>query len=118
MTIRGVLDPGQAHQKWAAPQTLEHDNIKLFVPQRTGAFKDLRKLHHKLMVIDNKVVVAGSFNYTQPANDYNDENLFVLGSVYDTVEKITVDQAAGQALAAFMKTEIDRMIAGSQPFTP
>ena len=42
--------------------------------------QDLRKLHHKLMVIDETIVVAGSFNYTQPANDYNDENLFVLGS--------------------------------------
>jgi hypothetical protein len=48
----------------------------------------------------------------------NDENLFVLGSVYDTVEKITVDQTAGQALAGFMKAEIDRIIVGSQPFTP
>lgn len=82
MTIRGVLDPGQAAQHWAAPKTTIHPNIKLFVPRRSGVFKDLRKLHHKLMVIDEQVVVAGSVNYTQPANDYNDENLFVLGSVF------------------------------------
>lgn len=81
MKIRGVLDPGQAAQDWAAPKTMIHPNIDLFVPRRSGVFKDLRKLHHKLMVIDETVVVAGSFNYTQPANDYNDENLFVLGSV-------------------------------------
>ena len=31
------------------------------------------------MVIDERIVVAGSFNYTEPANDYNDENIFVLG---------------------------------------
>jgi phosphatidylserine/phosphatidylglycerophosphate/cardiolipin synthase-like enzyme len=58
-----------------------HPNVKLFGPKKTGVFKELRKLHHKLMVIDETVVVAGSFNYTQPANDYNDENLFVIGSV-------------------------------------
>ena len=32
------------------------------------------------MVIDTRIVVAGSFNYTAPANEYNDENLFVIGS--------------------------------------
>ena len=41
------------------------------------------------MVIDEQIVVAGSFNYTQPANDYNDENLFVLGSVFPKVEDIS-----------------------------
>lgn len=33
-------------------------------------------------MIDNRVVVAGSMNYTQPANLYNDENVFVIGSPY------------------------------------
>ena len=32
------------------------------------------------MVIDDPIVVAGSFNYTAPANEYNDENIFVIGS--------------------------------------
>jgi phosphatidylserine/phosphatidylglycerophosphate/cardiolipin synthase-like enzyme len=118
MTIRGVLDPGQAAQHWAAPKTMNHPNIKLFVPQRTGVFKDLRKLHHKLMVIDEQVVVAGSFNYTQPANDYNDENLFVLGSGFPKAEQLTVDKAACQTLGRFMKAEIERIIAASAPYVP
>ncbi|MCK4826893.1 hypothetical protein KA005_64755, partial [bacterium] len=28
----------------------------------------VRKLHHKLMILDEEVVIAGSFNYTKPAN--------------------------------------------------
>ena len=32
------------------------------------------------MLIDTRIVVPGSFNYTAPANEYNDENLFVIGS--------------------------------------
>ena len=51
------------------------------------------------MVIDEQIVVAGSFNYTQPANDYNDENLFVLGSVSPKVGQVTVDKANCEALA-------------------
>ena len=92
--------------------------IELFVPKKEGVFKNLRKLHHKLMVIDEQIVVAGSFNYTQPANDYNDENLFVLGSVFPKVENIEVDAAECQALATHMKAEIERIIAGSKKYTP
>ncbi|HSS35093.1 MAG TPA: phospholipase D-like domain-containing protein [Patescibacteria group bacterium] len=117
MKVRGVLDPGQAAQGWAASKTMIHPNISLFVPKKTGVFT-LRKLHHKLMVVDGTIVVAGSYNYTQPANDYNDENLFVLGSPFPTVEGITVDAAACKALAGHLTTEIERIIAGSSPYVP
>jgi len=103
MKIRGVLDPGQASQRWAASKGLVHENIELFVPKREGPFEELRKVHHKLMVIDEQVVVAGSFNYTQPANEFNDENLFVIGS---------------PELGKHMKAEIERIIAGSRRYVP
>jgi phosphatidylserine/phosphatidylglycerophosphate/cardiolipin synthase-like enzyme len=118
MTIRGVLDPGQASQDWAAPAWLVHPNIELFVPRKTGVFKKLRKVHHKLMVIDEQIVVAGSFNYTAPANEYNDENIFVLGSVHQEVEGIDVAANPCRDLAVHMKTEIERIIAGSRKFVP
>lgn len=86
LKIKGVLDGGQAAHDWAVPKWLKHENIELFVPKKEGDFKELRKLHHKLVVIDEQVVVAGSFNYTKPANEFNDENIFVLGSVFKEVE--------------------------------
>jgi hypothetical protein len=61
---------------------------------------------------------AGGFNYTQPANDYNDENLFVLGSVFPKVEKIAVNKGNCQALARHMKTEIERIIGASIAYAP
>lgn len=118
MKIRGVLDPGQAAHDWAATKTMIHPNIELFVPRRTGVFKTLRKLHHKLMVVDETIVVAGSFNYTQPANDFNDENLFVLGSPFQEVAGVDVDTSNQRALARHMKAEIERIIANSNPYTP
>jgi phosphatidylserine/phosphatidylglycerophosphate/cardiolipin synthase-like enzyme len=36
------------------------------------------KLHHTLLVLDDQVAISGSFNYTGPANQYNDENLFIV----------------------------------------
>lgn len=66
MKVYGVLDRGQAAQQWAPPRWLKHANIKLYVPKKAGTFANLRKLHHKLMVIDELIVVAGSYNYTEP----------------------------------------------------
>jgi phosphatidylserine/phosphatidylglycerophosphate/cardiolipin synthase-like enzyme len=35
------------------------------------------------MVIDELIVVAGSYNYTEPADLCNDENIFVMGSTHE-----------------------------------
>lgn len=118
MKLRGVLDRTQAAHDWAAPAWLVHPNIELFVPRRAGVFKDLRKLHHKVMVIDEQVVVAGSFNYTAPANEFNDENIFVVGSLHDEVEGIDVAPHPCRAIAEHLKAEIERIIAGSEPYVP
>jgi len=118
VTIRGVLDPGQASQGWAAPQWLRHPNIELRVPKREGVLATLRKVHHKLMVIDNRIVVAGSFNYTAPANEYNDENLFVVGSPHEEVEGITVEADPVRDVATHFRAELERIFALSRPFTP
>jgi phosphatidylserine/phosphatidylglycerophosphate/cardiolipin synthase-like enzyme len=125
--ITGALDPGQAAQKWAAPRGtpgaapswLNRKNISLYTPKREGGF---RKLHHKLMAIDHHTVVAGSFNYTAPANEYNDENLFVVGSPYEKLPRDDggpeVDKAACRAIADYMRKEIKRIVSVSQRWKP
>jgi phosphatidylserine/phosphatidylglycerophosphate/cardiolipin synthase-like enzyme len=118
MKIHGVLDPGQAAQQWAAPKWLKHANIKLYLPKKAGAFAALRKLHHKLMVIDERIVVAGSYNYTEPANLYNDENIFVMGSTHAEVAGVDVEVSPTRQLARFFKAEIERIIALSDPYQP
>lgn len=118
MKIKGVLDPGQARHNWAAPRWLRDPNIELYIPKRTGVLADLRKVHHKLMVIDEQIVVAGSFNYTAPANEFNDENIFVLGSVHSEVEGIHVEANPCRVLARHMKAEIERIIAASERYVP
>jgi phosphatidylserine/phosphatidylglycerophosphate/cardiolipin synthase-like enzyme len=116
--IRGVLDGGQAAQGWAAPRWLQHKNIELRVPKKEGSLAGLRKVHHKLMVIDDRIVVAGSFNYTAPANEYNDENLFILGSPHAVVGGVEVEVDPVRDLALHARAEIQRLFALSQPFVP
>ena len=119
VTIRGVLDQGQARQGWAAPKWLQHPNIELRIPKKEGAFATLRKVHHKLMVVDNRIVIAGSFNYTAPANEYNDETLlFVIGSPHQEVEGITVEADPVREIATHVQTEIQRIYAPANRSNP
>jgi phosphatidylserine/phosphatidylglycerophosphate/cardiolipin synthase-like enzyme len=118
-TVRGVLDPGQGAQAWAATRWLAgKPNIELLVPKRIRGF---RKLHHKLMVIDDHTVVAGSMNYTAPANLVNDENIFVIGSPYADLparEGGPVDLAKCAEITRYFRTEIDRIASVSDPYRP
>ena len=118
MTVYGVLDRGQAAQQWAAPKWLKHPNIRLYLPKKAGNFANLRKLHHKLMVIDELIVVAGSYNYTEPANLYNDENIFVMGSTHEEVSGVDVEVSPTRKLGRYFKAEIERIIALSEPYNP
>jgi phosphatidylserine/phosphatidylglycerophosphate/cardiolipin synthase-like enzyme len=124
--VTGALDPGQAAQRWAAPRGepgaappwLNVKNIDLYTPKRVPGFG---KLHHKLMVVDHHTVVAGSFNYTAPASDYNDENIFVVGSPYKGLPKKDggpVDVARCKAIADHMREEIDRIVDNSDRWKP
>jgi phosphatidylserine/phosphatidylglycerophosphate/cardiolipin synthase-like enzyme len=102
--VRGVLDRGQGVQKWAATEPLKAAGAQLFenIPGN-----GVRKVHHKLMVIDERVIIVGSFNYTAPAATLNDENIIVLG---DLEETDPAAEAAQQKLAAYALGEIDRII--------
>jgi len=102
--LRGVLDHGQGAQKWAATEPLKAAGVQLF-ENRPGT--GVRKVHHKLMVIDERLLIVGSFNYTAPATTLNDENILVLG---DLEETDPAAEAAQRQLAAYALTEIDRII--------
>lgn len=102
--IRGALDGLQGRQKWAATDNLIDKGAKLSAVNKGNG---LGKLHHKLMVLDDQVVIAGSFNYTGPANMINDENIIILGD-FDT--KSTRQKRAQTKIAEFARLEIDRII--------
>lgn len=106
--VRGALHKSQANQKWSAKDTLANAGLELHLVPRTGLPKPRpRKLHHKLMVIDGELIIAGSFNYTGPANQLNDENIIVLG---DLDETNPVGRQKQGELGRYALAEIDRLI--------
>lgn len=105
VTVTGILDGLAANQKWAAKETLTDAGIDIKVAKKKHG---LNKLHHKLMVIDDKITILGSFNYTKPANTSNDENIVIVGDADETRAAQKRKQAK---IAVASREEIDRIIA-------
>jgi phosphatidylserine/phosphatidylglycerophosphate/cardiolipin synthase-like enzyme len=111
--VRGILDRGQAAMPTAASHLLQEGGVEVRIPKpKTG----IRKLHHKLAVIDGCTVIGGSFNYSEPATLYNDEALLVLGSPYPESEGVQVDAAECEQLADFFSAEVERIWGMSEPW--
>lgn len=109
LRIRGALFRSQANQEWSSKEMLHAAGIELHLVPTAGRPGPMpRKLHHKLMVIDDALVIAGSFNYTGDANKLNDENLILFGDL-DCLDPEGI--ARQRALARYARVEIDRMIA-------
>ena len=104
LQVRGILDRKQANQTWAAKSTLADAGVSLFT-NKTGT--GVRKIHHKIMTIDDQLTIIGSFNYTAPANLTNDENIIILGDLDETNPSAIRDQ---KKLARYARSEIDRII--------
>jgi phosphatidylserine/phosphatidylglycerophosphate/cardiolipin synthase-like enzyme len=105
--VKGVMHKMQANQAWSAKQVLKDACINLFIAPKAGSDPMPRKLHHKLMVIDKQVIIAGSFNYTGPANMTNDENIVIIGDL-ESVNQTTKNKQG--KLASFALEEIERII--------
>jgi phosphatidylserine/phosphatidylglycerophosphate/cardiolipin synthase-like enzyme len=104
MPIRGAMDFKQGVQKWAATDHLVNAGAEIYTvrPSRT-----IGNLHHKLMVLDGQVMIAGSFNYTGPANKLNDENIIILGDLDSTENDSIVLQ---KEMAGYALEEINRIM--------
>lgn len=106
--IKGALHRSAANQKWSVKDRLKDAGVELhLVPRKDLPAPRPSKLHHKLMVIDEQLIVAGSFNYTGPANYINDENILIIGDLFSDNQSSIAKQ---KSLAGYALDEIDRLI--------
>ena len=63
----------------------EYSRFKLLEFQGGEVRKDTNggTMHHKVFIIDEKIVVTGSFNPSKNADTRNDENVFGLWNFYE-----------------------------------
>lgn len=70
--VRLYLDKDQVDYKYSQSRFLVQKGIKTRVSSNNYI------MHHKFAIIDNRLLLTGSYNWTFSANNRNDENLMVI----------------------------------------
>lgn len=74
--IRLVLDQGKYEESQATRQLLSKDRLPFRLSH--GRDGDGSKMHHKFALLDDAVLLTGSYNWTRGSDEQNYENLLVL----------------------------------------
>jgi phosphatidylserine/phosphatidylglycerophosphate/cardiolipin synthase-like enzyme len=67
-----ILDKSQQTEKYSSATFLANNGIAPLIDARHAI------AHNKIMIIDNHIVITGSFNFTAGAEEKNAENLLVI----------------------------------------
>lgn len=74
--VKVINDATNAHTKYSVHKLLRQAGIKVKTENYAG------KMHMKSIIIDDKISVIGSMNYTKSANNKNDENILIIYNKY------------------------------------
>jgi phosphatidylserine/phosphatidylglycerophosphate/cardiolipin synthase-like enzyme len=70
--VQVILDKSQRTEKYSEADFLLHNDIPTFIDAQHAI------AHNKIMILDDYVVLTGSFNFTRAAEAHNAENLLVI----------------------------------------
>jgi len=72
--VQVILDKSQPYQRYTSAIFLKNAGIPVFIDKKHTI------AHNKVIIIDVKTVVTGSFNFTKAAEEKNAENLLIIES--------------------------------------
>lgn len=72
LKVSAILDESQQTEKYSAADFLEHNAILTLIDAQHAI------AHNKIIIIDEYVILTGSFNFTKAAEEKNAENLLVI----------------------------------------
>lgn len=72
VAINVILDKSQKTQRYSAARFLVNQRIPCWIDYKPAI------AHNKIMIIDGKEVITGSFNFTKAAQNKNAENLLII----------------------------------------
>jgi len=75
--ISAVLDKSNRSRKYSGATFLKNMGIPVLIDDKHAI------AHNKIMIIDSRVVITGSFNFSQAAENKNAENLLILDDIPD-----------------------------------
>lgn len=70
--VRVILDKSQKSQSYSASRFLLNQHISVWIDYKPAI------AHNKIMIVDEKEIITGSFNFTKAAQFKNAENLLII----------------------------------------
>jgi phosphatidylserine/phosphatidylglycerophosphate/cardiolipin synthase-like enzyme len=70
--VEVILDRKQKSEQYSSADYLQHAGIPVLIDGEHAI------AHNKIIIIDGRVVITGSFNFTKQAEQNNAENLLVI----------------------------------------
>jgi phosphatidylserine/phosphatidylglycerophosphate/cardiolipin synthase-like enzyme len=72
VSVRGVLEADQSANPGTELEFLRTMGVDLLLDGNPNS------MHHKVMILDERVVVTGSYNFSRSAEEVNDENIVII----------------------------------------
>jgi len=72
VAVKVILDKSQVSDKYTSATFLKRAGIAMWIDSKHAI------AHNKVMVVDGRTVITGSFNFTKSAEERNAENLLVI----------------------------------------
>lgn len=71
--VRVIMDAGQRSEKYSSLDFLVHSGIPTGLAETPGGLQ-----HNKVIIVDDRAVITGSYNFTKSAETRNAENLLII----------------------------------------
>jgi len=78
-----VLDKSQRNGKGSKAETVATAGIPILIDSKHNI------AHNKIIILDSKILITGSFNFTKNAEEKNAENLLIIKDQPELVKKYT-----------------------------
>jgi hypothetical protein len=83
--VQVILDKSQRTERYSGATFLSNEGIPVFIDSAH------KIAHNKIMIVDGKTVITGSFNFTKSAEEGNAENLLVISNAPELAQKYTAN---------------------------
>jgi phosphatidylserine/phosphatidylglycerophosphate/cardiolipin synthase-like enzyme len=105
LQVHVILDASQRTEKYSEADFLQHSDIPTLIDAQHAI------AHNKIIIIDDYLVLTGSFNFTKAAEEKNAENLLVINDsalAKRYLDNWHVHEAHSQSYAREPKSEAKR----------
>ncbi len=85
VAVNIILDKSQVSQQYSSSRFFANQGFMVKIDNKHAIF------HNKVMIIDDKTVITGSFNFTKAAEAKNAENLLILNNNPELAKLYTQD---------------------------